>query len=111
MDFKVRLIGEQRYIECIVGKQLIEREQDALDLVAACIENATNRLLLYEGCLSPEFFELRTGLAGNILQKFVNYSIKVAAVMDLERLGQGRFREMVMEINQGSHFRVFNNFH
>jgi PadR family transcriptional regulator AphA len=109
MDYSVGEKGNRRYIECLVDQKCIENERDALDLVVACIENDSNLLLLYEGNLSPGFFELSTGLAGNILQKFVNYSIKVAAVIDTERISQGRFREMVIEVNQGSHFRVFNN--
>jgi hypothetical protein len=109
MDYSVRGKGNLRYIECIVGQKYVENERDALDLVAACIENDTNRLLLHERNLSPGFFELSTGLAGNILQKFINYSIKVAAVMDTEKISQGRFREMVIEVNQGNHFRVFHS--
>ncbi|MCX5779751.1 MAG: DUF4180 domain-containing protein [Firmicutes bacterium] len=109
MDYKVKEIDKQRYIECAAVGTCIENEGDALDLVAACFENDTNRLLLEEGILPPEFYELRTGLAGKILQKFVNYSIRVAAVIDPETVNQGRFREMVLELNQGCHFRVFDN--
>jgi PadR family transcriptional regulator AphA len=109
VDYEVREIDKQRYVECAAGLKCIENEGDALDLVAACIENDTNRLLLPEGILPPEFYELRTGLAGKILQKFVNYSIRVAAVVDPEMVNQGRFREMVVELNQGRHFRIFDN--
>jgi len=109
VDYKVKEIDKQRYVECAAGSKCIENEGDALDLVAACIENNTNRLLLHERILPPEFYVLRTGLAGKILQKFVNYSIRVAAVMDPDTVNQGRFREMVLELNQGSHFRVFDN--
>jgi hypothetical protein len=85
----------------------LESELEALDLAAVCVENETDRLLLYAESLTEDFYRLRTGLAGEILQKFVNYNIQVAAVIPLEQVNQGRFQEMVLEANRGCQFHVF----
>ena len=109
LDYLVRKIDNKRYIEYIAVNKRISNEQDALELVEICYENETNRLMLYEANISSEFFDLSTGVAGNILQKFINYSIIVAAVLEPETVKQGKFREMVIEVNRRSHFRVFHN--
>jgi len=101
--------GDNKYVECTSGAgNLIASERDALDLVAACGENGTHRLLIQAENLTPEFYQLKTGLAGAILLKFSNYFLKVAALLTPELVNQGRFREMVLEANRTSReFKVF----
>lgn len=95
------------YIECLAGQAVIRDEQDALEWVGICGEYETHRLLLPPGSLTDDFYQLKTGVAGRILLKFVTYQIKVAAVLTPEQVNQGRFQEMVLETNRGSQFRVF----
>ncbi len=97
------------YVEGLVDDGLLDSENAALDLVAACGEYRCDCLLLPFGALPEDFFQLKTGLAGRILLKFSNYRIHVAAVIDPDRARDGRFGEMVMESNQGNAFRVFED--
>ncbi|MFZ3079641.1 MAG: DUF4180 domain-containing protein [Bellilinea sp.] len=85
----------------------IANERDALDLAALCGEHLTERLLLDGDCLHPDFFDLKTGLAGAVLLKLSNYYIRTAVVLLPERVGSGRFAEFVHETNTGNQFRVF----
>lgn len=98
-----------KYVEGPHEGLLISSENDALDLVAYCGENDTNRLLLHAVNLHDDFFNLKTGLAGAVLQKFVNYGIKSASVIPRDLSDQGRFREMAVESNRGQHFRIFTD--
>lgn len=99
---------QQSYIELIPHTLCLTSEQDALDCVAACGEYGTPRLMIYASNLAPEFFDLKTGLAGQILLKFSIYSLKVAAVVPSEIAGKGRFGEMVYENNRvNQEFRVY----
>lgn len=95
------------YIECLPGDGPLSSEQDVLELVVACEEAQTNRLLLSEGSLSPAFFDLRSGLAGAVLLKFSNYLIRAAAVIPDDVAQSGRFGEFARETNRGSQFRVY----
>ena len=95
------------YLECQPGMPPIQSERDALDLVALCGENGTHRLMLHAGHLPPAFFDLKTGLAGEVLLKFSNYRIKAVAVVTPELVGKGRFAEMAMESNHFDEFGVF----
>jgi len=95
------------YLECLPDEWLLESEQAALDLVGACGEYGTDRLMLHAASLPEAFYDLHTRLAGDVLLRFSTYFIRVAAVIPVERSGQGRFGEMVLETNRGSQFRVY----
>lgn len=109
MNYRVIEKNEQRYIECASQETPIRTEQQALDLIAACFENDTNRVMLHAPALAEDFFNLRTGLAGSVLQKFGNYQIKVALVLPDQQKVKGRFREFITEANRGNSFKVFGN--
>ena len=102
----VKNTGGKIYIE-VDKEYIISSEQDALDLAAICWENKTDLLLLHYENFTPGFLDLKTRLAGAVLQKFIQYGIKVTAIIPPEK-NTGKFREMVIESNRGTHFRVFS---
>ena len=64
-------------------------------------------LLLTEIDLSPEFFDLRSGIAGELFQKFTNYHIHLAVVVNnLEVYGE-RFAELAFEHRNHKLIRFF----
>jgi GrpB-like predicted nucleotidyltransferase (UPF0157 family) len=85
----------------------ITRVEDALDLVACCVEHGSTRLLLEAGVLPEAFFELRTRFAGELLQKLQNYRIRVAAVFPPDPGPGERFAEFVAEARRGCDFHAF----
>lgn len=107
MNTQAKTIAGIPYLECLPDGQQVTSEADALDLVAACGEQGTHRLLLHADNLPDEFFHLSTGLAGKILLKFSNYYLRVAAVLPDDRSRHGKFYEMMLETNRGQEFRIF----
>jgi hypothetical protein len=77
---------------------------DISDALGACL--GADGLILTEKDLAPEFFDLRTGLAGELFQKFINYQIRVAIVLaDPEAYGE-RFSELAYEHRSHSMIRI-----
>ena len=107
MNYQYVSYGNTSYVECLPDGGMIESEADALDLVAACGERQCHRLLLHASNLTPDFYDLRSGLAGAVLLKFSNYRIQAAAILTPELATQGRFGEMALETNRGNQFRIF----
>lgn len=107
MTYTIVQKNGKTYLECLPTLKPIESEQDALDLVALCGENEVSRLMLSAENLTPEFFDLKTGLAGQILLKFSNYQIKTVLITNPEQVGNSRFAEMAMESNRFNQFGVF----
>lgn len=58
-------------------------EADSLDVIGALYGTGAELVVFGTDQLAPAFFELRTGLAGAILQKFQNYGLRVAILGDL----------------------------
>ena len=73
----------------------IRKMSDVSDAVGACLGRAG--LILTEQDLGEDFFNLRTGLAGELFQKFINYRLKLAIVVpDINAHGE-RFSELAFE--------------
>jgi len=64
-------------------------------------------LVLSEADLSPAFFELRSGFAGEVLQKFVNYGARMAIVLRDPKAHGERFSELVHEHRRHPVIRFF----
>ena len=83
---------------------LITDVQSALDLMATVrYETGADRMMLPKVALDERFFVLSSGLAGDILQKFVNYQLKVAIVGDYSGYTSKPLRDFIYESNNGSH--------
>ncbi|WP_240418295.1 DUF4180 domain-containing protein [Paenibacillus periandrae] len=82
---------------------LIEDVQSALDLMATVqYETDSNRIVINKSLLSESFFDLKTRLAGEILQKFINYRVKVAIVGDFSIYSSKSLRDFIYESNNGN---------
>ncbi len=77
---------------------LVASAADALDVMMAA---ACDRILLHAENLSPDFFRLASGLAGEVMQKFVNYRVRVAIVGSLAGKGGDSLRALVRESRRG----------
>lgn len=108
MNSKIMERDGQKYLYLAPGGKPIETEQDGMELLSLCFEHGTQRLLIGEGRLSEAFYQLRTGVAGAVLQKFTLYHIKAAVLLDA-RDAVGKFREFLSESNRGTLFRSFTN--
>jgi hypothetical protein len=108
MDIEIVQRQNRAYVKAARGHTLLAIEQDVVDLICLCGEHDIDRVLLFAESLPQKFFDLRSGEAGMVLQKFANYHIKVAAVLP-PSLIRGKFSEFVLETNRGSQFRIFQS--
>ena len=108
MNYEIKEMADQKYMTLLSSANQLGTESDALDVVALCWEHEVHLLMIHYEALAAEFFQLSTKAAGDILQKFINYNIKTAAVIPKDISQKGRFREMALETNQGNHFRIFD---
>jgi hypothetical protein len=88
---------------------LVRTERDVLDLVARCGEHNTQRMLCHAANFAPEFFDLKTGLAGIVFRKFATYMITAAMVINPQMEFNQRFKELMLESNKGRQFRFFTD--
>lgn len=79
--------------------------QAALDLAMTVkYETGGSRLAIDKRVLGEDFFILSTGVAGEILQKFINYHVKAAFYGDYSRYTSKPLRDFIYESNNGKDF-------
>lgn len=82
---------------------LITGVQSALDLIATVrYETGCDHMILSKDAVSEKFFDLSTKLAGDVLQKFVNYQMKVAIVGDFSVYSSKSLKDFITESNKGN---------
>jgi hypothetical protein len=89
---------------------LIRNPQDALDLMAEAGYLGAGSIILLEKHLDPSFFDLKSGLAGEILQKFSNYNLKLALVGDFSKYNSKSLQDFIRESNRGNRIFFFDDF-
>jgi len=83
---------------------VIQKVHDALDIMADADYNGARKIILHEKNIHPDFFKLRTGLAGEILQKFVNYKVQLALIGDFSKYQSKPLHDFIRECNKGNQF-------
>lgn len=64
-------------------------------------------LILDESQLGPKFFDLGTGLAADVFQRFTNYRVRLAIVIADSKAHGSRFSELVYEHRTHAAVRFF----
>lgn len=81
---------------------LINDVQSALDLMATVgYETGCHRIIIHKSVICEDFFDLKTRLAGEILQKFINYQTKIAIIGDFSTYTIKSLKDFIYECNNG----------
>ena len=86
--------------ELIDKKFILSQVQDALDLMGNLGPFDCNMIIIHESNLHKDFFNLKTRLAGDILQKFSNYRVKCAIVGDFSKYESKSLQDFIRESNR-----------
>jgi hypothetical protein len=101
VEIKYHLIeGKVRIAEIVPGKNIIEGAEDILDIMADTRYNESDRIIIHQETLHPDFFILKTGLAGEILQKFSTYRMRLAIVGNFNGLESKSLIDFIRESNR-----------
>jgi hypothetical protein len=80
----------------------IAAAQDLLDLMATAVyAHDCCGLIVYKESLPDGFFDLKTRIAGEFLQKCSNYQMKFAVVGDFSAYTSKSLRDFIYECNKG----------
>lgn len=75
---------------------------DPAGVVASCIESGAHALLIDRGALPGTFFDLSSGVAGELLHRLSVYGIRMAGVVPDPAAHSQPFQEFLREANRGS---------
>lgn len=100
MKIEIIQINDNSIADVISEKILIRETQDALDIMANCNYQGAYKIVIKEQNITPEFFDLKTGLAGDILQKFSTYRVQLAIIGDFSKYTSKSFKDFISESNR-----------
>lgn len=109
MAFKLHEINSLSIAEILNEEQLIHTIEDGFDLVGTFYFNGVDRVILKEVHLNPDFFDLKTGFAGEILQKFSTYGIKLTIIGHFDRYKSESLKAFILESNRNGKVQFRNN--
>ncbi len=89
------------FLEICSEEQIIDKEQDALDLLGELYGKCYDGIIIHERNIASSFFDLKTRLAGDVLQKFSNYCVRLAIVGDWSKYPSHSLSAFIMESNRG----------
>lgn len=102
MEFK---IIEKNGVKCASvrgSEKVITDAQTALDLLmSAKYDAGTKNIIIDKQLIADDFFVLSTGLAGEVLQKYVNYGGRIAIYGDFSHYTSKPLKDFMYESNKG----------
>lgn len=108
-EFKFYETADEKIAELITPGQTVNDVDDALDVIANADYLGCRMIIIHESQLHPDFFILRTGVAGEILQKFSTYRMKLAIVGDFTNCKSKSLRDFIRESNKQRQINFVNS--
>ena len=105
------VINDVQALVCAPDGKKLASEDDALELIGEALQSGAELVVIPVERFTGDFFQLKTGLLGQILQKFVNYRRRLVILGDIsEYVADSRaFRDFVYEANRGNQIWFISN--
>lgn len=109
MKIEAHNLNDKKIAEVISDETIISTAEDGLDLLGNLYYQGFDSIVLYENNVTPDFFDLKNGIAGEILQKFSTYRVKLAIVGDFSKYSSKSLTDFIYESNRGKHINFVNS--
>jgi hypothetical protein len=101
MKIEAHTVNGLRIAELVSDEIIIGSAEEGLDLLGNIYYQGFEGIIIKEESIIPDFFDLKNGIAGEILQKFSNYRIRLAIVGDFSKYNSKSVRDFIYESNRG----------
>ena len=101
MEIKIHTIDNRKIAEIISDDIVLQTVEDAVDLIGNMSYQGFDKLIIHEENMISDFFELKNKIAGDILQKFSQYSMPLAIIGDFEKYESKSLNDFIFESNKG----------
>ncbi|QMW04255.1 DUF4180 domain-containing protein [Spirosoma foliorum] len=92
--------NDLKIAEVISRDILIKNIDDGKDLAANLYYQGFDNVIIHNKSIAPDFFDLKTKVAGEILQTFSNFRIKLAIVGDFTTYASKSLNDFIFESNK-----------
>jgi hypothetical protein len=100
MHIETHRVKDHTVAEMISTDVIISTADDSLSLLGDLYYQGYDAMIVHAENITPRFFDLKNGIAGEMLQKFSNYRIRLAIVGDFSSYTAKSIRDFIMESNK-----------
>ena len=100
-SFISHTIGKAMVAEVAVNGMLLAVPEDVNDLLGNAYYQGFDGMIISADKISPRFFDLKTRLAGEILQKFSTFQMRLAIVGNFSVFPSESLKSFIYESNRG----------
>ncbi|QHS57830.1 DUF4180 domain-containing protein [Mucilaginibacter sp. 14171R-50] len=101
MNILSHAIANKQVAEIISEGVIVSNVDDALDIIGNTGYQGFNDVIIHKENLTNDFFDLKSKIAGEILQKFTNYRMRVVIVGDFSSFNSKSLNDFIYESNNG----------
>ncbi len=109
MNIETHIVNNTTIAEVTSDDIIINNAEDGIDLLGNLYYQGFDKIILHESNIAPDFFHLKTGIAGEILQKFSTYRVRLAIVGDFSKFISKSLNDFMYESNKGRHINFVNS--
>lgn len=102
MEFITHSKSNTEIAEINAKDLLFSTKEEGSDLIGTVYFNGFDRVILHQKNLPNSFFDLKTGVAGEVLQKSSNFRIRMAIVMNEMEFSSKSLNDFIRESNRGN---------
>lgn len=105
MEIKTHLTPSTKIAEVISNKILVTSVDEGFQIMIDLYYQDFDKIILQEHHFNTDFFDLKTRIFGDLLQKFSNYKVQLAIIGEFSKYESKSFQDFIKESNQQK--RVF----
>lgn len=108
--YKIEKIANTKMCRIVANEIVIKDVFTALDILGQVsgVENC-DQVLVEKEQIIEDFFDLSNGLAGEILQKFTMYGLKIAIIGNFSKYQSKALNDFIYECNQKGNIQFIEN--
>lgn len=102
MNITIHKAGDVQIAEVMAPGILVNTPEEALQLIVDLYyQEDISKIIIHERNMIPAFFDLKTGVAGEILQKFSNYKAQLVIIGEFSKFPGKSLKDFIYESNKG----------
>lgn len=109
MKIKTHDNNDIKIAELISEDYIINEVDDGIDLLGNLYYQGFDKIIIHEKNITPDFFDLKNGIAGEILQKFSTYRVQLAIVGNFAKYTSKSLNDFIYESNKGRHINFVSS--
>lgn len=101
MNIAIHEVNGINIAEIVSDGIAISNAEEGLDLLGNLYFSGYDKAIIHSKNITPDFFDLKTGIAGEILQKFTNYRVRLVIIGNFTQYESNSLRDFIFESNKG----------